>query len=91
MTQQQYEDYKRRVAAFFEREKIENLSPVLESESYFSWHRCDCCGTNKGGDRQEASGFNSDEYEIQHYFICDNCVYYTTHGQLDDTTMQDMQ
>jgi hypothetical protein len=56
-------------------------------EPYFSWHRCDCCGSSLGGNREFATGYNPTTKEVQEYSICEDCVYYAEYGRLDDMTM----
>ena len=71
-SQKDYDEYKARVANFFERENLNCLS-VSESfqncEPYFSWENCECCGRNLGGDRYVASGYNPDSNEIFEYEV----------------------
>ena len=87
MTKADYAEYEQAVAEFFEREGIANLSST-SSESFFSWGSCQCCGSGLGGDREEANGFNPNTQEVQTYgCICTDCIYYAEYGQLDDTTM----
>ena len=61
------------------------------NESEFSWHSCDCCGTQLGGTRYKASGYNPNLKEIFVYEICQDCLYYAAYGTLDDMTMMDME
>jgi hypothetical protein len=56
-------------------------------EPFFSWRRCDCCGTSLGGNREHATGYNPTTKEIQEYTVCEDCIYYAAYGQLDDQTM----
>jgi len=89
MTREEYTSYEKRVAAFFEREGITNLSTDYEKngEAYFSWRPCDCCGTPLGGNRKHATGYNPTTKEIYEYEVCQDCIYYAEYGQLDDMTM----
>lgn len=93
MTRQQYEAYQEAVEAFFQREGLDNLSIAGEEDDnsrdpHFSWHPCDCCGRDQGGDRYDCSGWNSTTGEIQDgYSCCTDCVYMAEYGRLDDDTM----
>lgn len=68
------------------------------NEPYFSWQSCECCGSNLGGNRYVASAYHPKPdgsiggmgSECSEYEICEDCVYYATYGQLDDTTMMEM-
>jgi hypothetical protein len=128
MTKAQYARYEKRVAEFFEREKVTNLSPGrvtcsnceaklhqngccdetcpecganvdCMNEGYFSHHSCECCGSNLGGNRYIASGYcpkpngsiSGEGGECFEFEICEDCLYYTTYGRLDDTTMLEME
>lgn len=91
MTRTEYAEYQQAIGDFFEREGIANLSST-SSESYFSWRRCECCGTPEGGDREEANGYNPATHKVQTYeFICTDCIYWTEYGQLDDKTMLEIE
>jgi len=61
------------------------------NEPDFSWTACDCCGSSPGGDRSTASGYHPASGECFEYSVCQDCVYYSTYGQLDDMTMMDME
>lgn len=61
------------------------VSRELVNESYFSWKQCDCCGTNLGGNRQYATGW--DGKQVREYEVCDDCIYFAEYGRLDDLTM----
>lgn len=62
----------------------------LASEPHFSWWSCDSCGSTLGGDRHPAHGRMSDG-ALLHLSICTDCLYYLNYGQLDDTTMLEME
>lgn len=66
-------------------------SGEINQESYFSWRPCDCCGTSLGGNREDATGYNRERNAIQSYSVCEDCVYFAEYGQLDDTTMMEME
>jgi len=57
------------------------------NEPYFSRRSCDCCGSQFGGDREFATGYNPTTGEVQEYSICVDCGYYVEYGRLDDMTM----
>lgn len=95
MTKQDYETFKKNFNSFFECENVELMaSAAPESEPFFSWQACDCCGSNLGGNREtyvaiEKVGIpNPRKFEIE---ICSDCVYFNEYGQLDDQTMLDME
>lgn len=91
MTKKEYLDYQERVADFFERQRVENLSADSDSEPYFSWRPCDCCNRPLGGDRYPATGYNREAGEVYEFEVCPDCVYYAEYGQLDDQTMLDIE
>ena len=91
MTKAEYAEYQQYVADFFEREGLVNLSST-SNEPLFSWRPCECCGRPEGGDREEANGFNPTTEEVQGYdCICFDCLYYAEYGQLDDTTLREIE
>lgn len=104
MTKREYRQYEARVKAFFETEGITNLtaSPPSEhclceesepqeySEAYFSSQPCECCGSSLAGDRQHATGFNSEHKTVLCYEVCQDCLYYVAYGEFDDQTMMDI-
>jgi hypothetical protein len=64
-------------------------------EGNFSYRDCECCGRS-GGTLYPASGYCPPEGggaggDCLEYEVCDDCLYYATYGQLDDTTMMDME
>ncbi len=92
MNIKEYNQYQADVAAFFDREGINNLSAVADDEGnidpYFSWQPCECCGSRLGGDRYEANGYIPATGEASGLFsVCPDCIYYAEYGQLDDMTM----
>jgi hypothetical protein len=89
MTKQEYKDYEERVARFFDKEGINNLSGDGEWQD-FDHRPCECCKRPLGGQREHASGYNPATKEVQEYEICSDCLYYAEYGQLDDMTMMDM-
>lgn len=89
MTRKEYEDYKARVGEFFSH-GLANLSS--KGEPYFSWSSCNCCGNTLGGDRYDCDGYNRATKEVEEYDnICTDCVYFVEYGQLDDTTMMEIE
>ena len=89
--QTDYNEYKKRVSAFFKTEGLSNLQSMSnDPESYFSHQPCDCCTRSLDGDRYDCNGYNLMSKEIQEYYsICMDCYYYAEYGQLDDMTMLD--
>ncbi len=63
----------------------------LWDEAFFSWHHCDCCRRQQGGDREHATGWNPDEKRVQEYTVCIDCIYFAEYGRLDDTTMMEVE
>lgn len=65
----------------------------LASEPFFSWHACDCCGSNLGGNRVPAHGFyHADGADhLVHMDVCEDCDYYLNYGRLDDMTMMEVE
>lgn len=61
------------------------------NEPYFSWRRCDCCGSSLGGDREFATGWNPITRQVYEYSIFTDCAYYAEYGRLDDTTMLEIE
>jgi hypothetical protein len=95
MTKQEYADYEAAVAEFFSH-GLTNLSTKSDengnTEPYFSWRPCQCCGTHLGGNRYDCNGYNSKTKEVEDYeFICEDCVYYAEYGRLDDQTMMEIE
>lgn len=54
---------------------------------FISSSPCDCCGDSLQGNREHATGWNPDLEQVQEYEVCEDCVYFAEHGQLDDMTM----
>lgn len=97
MNKKEYAEYEAAVADFFEREGINCLSADMDKyeegcvEPHFSNSPCDCCG-GLPGMRTDCSGYNPETEEVQDgYSICADCDYYAEYGQLDDTTMLDVE
>ena len=57
------------------------------NEPFFSWVACDCCGDSTGGNREFATGYNPVENKVRSYNLCEDCVYYSEYGRLDDKSM----
>ena len=105
MDKKQYQDYQASVASFMDLEGLNNLTSetgpdsdhecpccgeVVGCDPYFSWSSCECCGSHLGGNRYHATGYNPETKEVYCYEICEDCMYYSEYGQLDDMTMMDM-
>ena len=59
-------------------------------EGCFSWSPCEGCGSSLGGNRYPAHGRDAND-EIVHFSICVDCLYFLNYGQLDDTSMAEME
>jgi hypothetical protein len=58
---------------------------------YVSSNGCDCCGDSCRQNLEFASGCDKDSGEIREYEICEQCVYYSKYGRLDDLTMMEIE
>lgn len=63
----------------------------LAEEPHFSWSACECCGSSLGGDRHKAHGIIQGTKELIHLEVCSDCLYFLNYGQLDDTSMADIE
>lgn len=61
----------------------------LAEEPSFSWSPCECCGSSLGGDRHPAHGLI--DGNLVHFSVCSDCLYFLNYGQLDDTSMAEME
>lgn len=61
-----------------------------QPKPWFSKLSCEACGSTEAGDREVTHGVDADG-EIVHLDMCDDCVYYTEYGQLDDATMEGVE
>lgn len=94
MNKHEYRIFEKNVSDFFEETKINGFSFDSENEErYFSHRSCDCCGCNLGGDRYDVIGWIAGKGKEDHYdlSVCQDCVYYSEHGVLDDQTMMDIE
>lgn len=105
MDKKTYNEYKIAVELFFLNEGIEHLSIACSEEEpncpccgdeysgepFFSWSNCDCCGSPLGGNRYHVTGFNKEHDQIICYDVCQDCLYYTEYGQLDDMSMLEIE
>ena len=92
MEKQEYKEYCKTVHKFFKDNNCHHLSIIEDKEAYFSWASCDCCNTKLGGDRYDCNSFDYSTREITGPFsICTDCFYFAEFGELDDTTMMEMQ
>ncbi len=103
MTRKQYAEYEAAVTSFHERNnvKLGCCSPVggqadsnedetpHETEPFFSWSPCECCGSPLGGNREHYQFARNDGLLFE-ADICVDCVYYLAYGVLDDTTMAEV-
>jgi hypothetical protein len=94
MNKQDYERYQKNVARFLEREVLDRLLPLPETEEksstkpYFSTRPCDVCCYSLGGNRMNMGGPSKTDSTWRTYSVCEDCVYYNEHGRLEDSTMQ---
>lgn len=92
-TRVEYEAYERAVAEFFEKEELKwGLWREGDGDARgFSHRPCECCLSRLAGDRIEVFGVpknpSEDRANKPKYYICLDCEYYITYGQLDDMTM----
>lgn len=56
-------------------------------DPWFSKSACEVCGSRLGGNRSPLHGVDGYQ-DIIHLDVCDDCVYYTAYGRLDDLTME---
>jgi len=94
----EYAKYQQNVAEFIQREELSFLSTGTWDysegerpedwcdEPWFSWKPCEMCGCHLGGNREYLYARNAQD-EIVTFTICEDCVYYTEYGRLDDQTM----
>lgn len=77
---------------FNDKDKCPNCDGDREAfdEPYFSWSSCECCG-GIAGNRQFATGYNPTTKEVHEYDVCEDCIYYSEYGRLNDMTMMDME
>lgn len=55
-----------------------------DAEPYFSWARCEICGTTLGGDREDCHGVY--DGGLIHLHVCSDCVYFAAYGNLPDAS-----
>jgi hypothetical protein len=85
----EYRDYVEKVNDFYST-GLESLCS-LDLEPYFSWSSCECCNSNLGGDRYDCQSFNRQTKNVYDFSVCLDCYYYAEYGQLDDTTMLEVE
>ena len=96
----EYQAYRDRVAKFLTDNRVKpgchDADPY--GLSHFSGRACECCGSKLGGYRQKwAFSVENTRQELDEpcptfeAYICVDCVYYLTHGQLDDATMMEIE
>jgi len=52
-------------------------------DPWFSWSKCDTCGSKLGGNRYDAHGFDANGAVI-HLDICEDCLVYFANGDEPD-------
>ena len=57
------------------------MDKELADEAFFSWGRCECCGTRLGGSREFATGW--DGKQVREYTVCSDCIYFAEYGYLE--------
>lgn len=61
------------------------VSVDSDADSYFSWHRCESCGSTLGGDRHEVSWFSMDDHAVTGSgSVCTDCAHYIANGEAPD-------
>lgn len=95
-TNSDYAEYQERVAEFLAREQVTAISGKVDQHGNtltdeFSRTPCDVCRRPLAGSRIQASGYNPETRQVQHYEICPDCEYYLAYGKLDDMTMMDLK
>ena len=61
------------------------------NDGYFTWVKCECCGSPFGvGTLVHANGYNPKAGKAYCYEVCNNCIYFSEYGRLDDLTMMDI-
>ena len=60
-------------------------------EPWFSWRRCNCCGSTLGGNRETMHAVDPDGNILHVGGVCVDCVYFLEYGCLDDTTMAEIE
>lgn len=93
-----YQEYKRRVHQFLEKERIETLNPITDENggmwlgTEFTHTPCDCCSRSLAGARIEANAYSRKRGVIVgSFYVCHDCIYFLEYGQLDDQTMLDIE
>jgi hypothetical protein len=89
MTKAEDADYEARVKAFFETDVNESTLQQL-GNPHFSWNPCECCERSHGGNRYEMTGISKISNRLERYQFCEDCLYYSAYGKLDDMTMMNI-
>lgn len=63
-----------------------HVAQDIHDEGGFSWHECELCGSNLGGDRYAAHaskpvGLPSTRWETVHLDVCSDCLMATANGE----------
>jgi hypothetical protein len=91
MTAAEYRTYEETVNTFLHTEGVRNLSCGEDCCPSFSWTPCDCCKSPLGGSRHEMTAYHEETKQVLEFSICEDCVYYSAYGRLDDTTMMELE
>jgi hypothetical protein len=87
MTKTEYQIYEENVSKFLECNQVKPGCYSHDSEPFFSWSACECCGEPNGGDRYETGFARKSKGDTFTATICSDCVYYLTYGRLNDQTL----
>jgi len=58
-----------------------HIAETVYDEGGFSYHDCECCGSDLGGDRYAAHSW-SEKNGILHWSVCSDCVLFLASGEV---------
>lgn len=95
-TQGDYEEFRFRFQEFMSREGIRSFSDLTDEagntvRDEFSKSPCECCRRPLAGERTNVGAWQSETRQILTFWVCQDCEYFAEYGQLDDTTMMDIE
>jgi hypothetical protein len=68
---------------------LQSCTPIDDSEGSFSWHRCDLCRTDLGGNRTRCNGYNPETGDVVDVdLVCDDCILFLANGDLPDLEVE---